>query len=80
MPDANVKFETLKAKDIKFGRNNFLEVARKKAITPDSDKEFLAITRGFYTPDGMKKFKKSIAVPLDKEVVEFVIKCLQEFR
>ena len=30
-----VQFETIKAEEIKFGNNNFLEVARKKAITDE---------------------------------------------
>lgn len=31
-----VEFETLKAEEVKFGKNNFLEIARKKAKTEES--------------------------------------------
>jgi len=64
---ANVQFETLKAEEVKFGKNNFLEVARKKAVTDDGENEFIAITRGFFAPDGSKRFKRSLAIPDEKE-------------
>ena len=73
-----VEFETLKAEEIKFGRNNFLEVARKKAIAEEGSNEFIAISRGFFLPDGTKRFRRSIAVPDEAEIVNFVAKKLQE--
>ena len=57
-----VTFETVKAEEIKFGKNNFLEVARKKATSEQGENEFIAISRGFFLPDGTKKFKRSILV------------------
>ena len=69
----SVEFQTVKAEEVKFGKNNFLEIARKKAITPDGENEFLAISRGFFLPDGTKRFKKSIALPDDAEVKKFVV-------
>jgi hypothetical protein len=47
-----VEFETMKAEEVKFGKNNFIEVARKKAIGESLSKEFVAISRGFYLSDG----------------------------
>jgi len=38
-----VEFETLKAEEVKFGKNNFIEVARKKAVGESLSKEFVAI-------------------------------------
>ncbi len=67
-----VQFETLKAEEVKFGKNNFLEIARKKAITNEGENEFVAITRGFFAPDGTKRFKRSLAVPDEKEIKEFI--------
>ena len=55
-----VEFQTIKAEEVKFGKNNFLEIARKKAITEDGENEFIAISRGFFLPDGTKRFKKSL--------------------
>ncbi len=67
-----VEFETLKSEEIQFGSNNFLEVARKKAISEEGENEFISLARGFYTPDGSKRFKKNFSVPLEKDVADFV--------
>ena len=69
----NVEFQTLKSEEIKFGKNNFLEIARKKAVTDDGANEFVAISRGFFLPDGTKRFKKSLAIPDEKEVKNFIV-------
>ena len=73
-----VEFQTIKAEEIKFGKNNFLEIARKKAITEDNDNEFIAISRGFFLPDGTKRFKKSLAIPDEKEIKNFVAKKISD--
>ncbi len=67
-----VEFETMKAVEVKFGKNNFIEIARKKAKSETGDNEFIAISRGFFLPDGTKRFKKSIAVPDDASVKNFI--------
>jgi len=73
-----VEFKTIKAEEVKFGKNNFLEIARKKAIAEEGETEFIAISRGFFLPDGTKRFKKSIAIPDDAEVKEFVSKNIKD--
>ncbi len=73
-----VEFKTMKAEEIKFGKNNFLEIARKKAIAEEGENEFIAISRGFYLPDGTKRFKKSIALPDDAAVRTFVAEKIKE--
>lgn len=73
-----VDFQTVKSEEIAFGNNNFLEIARKKAVTESGENEFISISRGFYTPEKEKRFKKSIAVPVDKEVVESVIAAMKK--
>jgi hypothetical protein len=67
-----VEFQTVKAEEVKFGKNNFLEIARKKAIVEDGENEFIAVSRGFFLPDGAKKFKKSLAIPDDVNIRKFV--------
>jgi hypothetical protein len=73
-----VEFETLKAEETRFGKNNFLEIARKKAKTSEGENEFVAISRGFFLPDGTKKFKRSIAIPDDKTIKDFIAKKIKE--
>lgn len=73
-----VSFETIKAEIKDFGRNNFIEVARKKATGEDGNSnEFLSITRGYYAQDGTKKYKKSLTIPDDAETKEFVAEMLR---
>jgi len=62
-----VEFETLKAEEVKFGKNNFIEVARKKAVGESLSKEFVAISRGLYLSDGSKKWKSSITLPDEED-------------
>jgi hypothetical protein len=36
-----VEFKTLKAKEVKFGRNSFIEVSKRKVVTPVGENVFL---------------------------------------
>jgi hypothetical protein len=68
-----VEFETVKANEKKFGTNNFIEVARKKAKSDEGENEFIAISRGFFAKnDESKRYTKSIAIPVDGEMVDFI--------
>ena len=58
-----VEFQVIKAEEVKFGKNNFIEVARKKATGEGTEREFISVSRGFYLPDGTKKWKSSITLP-----------------
>ena len=73
-----VKFETIKSEEIKFGNNNFLEVARKKAITDDGENEFISLSRGFVTESGEKRYRKSFTIPLEDSVIDFVTENLKK--
>ncbi len=73
-----VEFQTVKSEEIKFGKNNFLEIARKKAIADEGENEFMAISRGFFLPDGTKRFKKSLAIPDQQEIKDFVSAKIKE--
>jgi hypothetical protein len=70
--DEKLEFETVKAEKIDFGRNNFLEVARKRAITPEGTNEFISVSRGYYLPDKSERFKRSLTIPDDPKIKEFV--------
>jgi hypothetical protein len=61
-----VEFETLKSKEVKFGKNSFIEISKRKVITPVGENEFIAVSRGFYLPDGTKRWRSSIALPSEK--------------
>ena len=69
---SDVEFETIKAEKVNFGRNNFLEVARKRAKTTDGTNEFISVSRGYYLPDRSERFKRSLTIPDDPEIRAFV--------
>ena len=70
--ESNVEFETIRAEKINFGRNNFLEVARKGAKTADGTNEFISVSRGYYLPDKSERFKRSLTIPDDPEIRAFI--------
>jgi len=73
-----VTFETINAKQIEFGNKNFIEVARKKAVDGDRENVFISISRGFFTPDGQRRYKSSFTVPLNEEVIAFIAETIKE--
>ena len=73
-----VQFETIAAEHVPFGNNNFIEVARKKAVDGERESIFISISRGFFTPTGEKRYKTSVTVPVNPEVIDFVAKKLKE--
>ena len=76
--DIMAEFETVRAEEIKFGRNNFIEVARKKAVSDNDEREFVSISRGYYLPDGSKRWKSSITLPVEKEKIGEIAELLKK--
>jgi len=73
-----VEFETITAEEIEFGRNNFIEVARKKAVGDDGEREFVSLSRGYHLPDGTKKWKASITLPDEEEKREKIAELIKK--
>jgi len=71
-----VEFETLKSKEIKFGKNSFIEISKRKVTTPVGENEFIAVSRGYYLPDGSKRWRSSMALPNDKKKREEIAKII----
>ena len=67
-----VEFETLTAQKKNYGKNNFIEVARKKAVTEEGESQFISISKGYYMPDGTERFKRTIPIPDEPEMRNFV--------
>ena len=72
-----VEFETKETKDVQFGNNKFLEVARKVAKTPEGENEFISISKGFIAPTGQKRFKNALGFPADKTILDGLVEALQ---
>ncbi|MCU0799386.1 MAG: hypothetical protein MUC62_06915 [Candidatus Thermoplasmatota archaeon] len=76
-----VEFETINFKTIPFGKRNFIEVARKKAVGGSrGETEFISLSRGYFKQDDTKQFQKgkSITLPLDENVRKEIAQHLME--
>lgn len=73
-----VEFETLKSEEITFDETNFIQVARKKAISEEGENEFISLTRGYFTRDGDRRYKSNFSVPMNDDVVEFIMEHLPD--
>ena len=51
---------------------------REAVLAAQGENEFIAISRGFFLPDGTKRFKKSLALPDDQEIKDFVASKIKE--
>jgi hypothetical protein len=54
-----------------------LEVARKRAKTPEGENEFISISKGFITPTGQKRFKNALGFPAEDDIKTGLIEALQ---
>lgn len=68
-----VEFETLETDDIAFGDDEFIEIARKKSVSEEGEEEFVSLSRGFFTEDGEKRYRSNFSLPMDDDVVEFLV-------
>ena len=73
-----VQFETTCKHETEYGNGNFLEVARKVARDQEGATEFLSITRGYRTRDGDRRFKMHLTLPVDDDVVAFLVNAVTE--
>ncbi len=74
-----IEFTTIRAEKVEFGRNNFIEIARKRAKTEDGlENEFISLTRGYYLPDRKERFKRSISIPDEAGLKKLIAEKIQE--
>ncbi|MGA1848564.1 MAG: hypothetical protein ACMUHB_04410 [Thermoplasmatota archaeon] len=74
-----VDFETIEFKNIPFGKNNFIEVARKRAVLGNGGQtEFVSISRGYFTNNDEKRYKNSVTIPLEEDVRKQIAKHILE--
>ena len=67
-----VEFETLEEKEVKFAKGSLI-VALKKAIAENGETEFIAITKA----DERGRFKQTLTIPMDREIVNELVRLLQ---
>ncbi len=69
-----MEYETIKSENLDYGKNKFLEISKKKVL-PDEN-IFLNISKGYYTPDGEKRYQRGVGFPCEKDFVDEFIKKL----
>lgn len=75
-----VEFKTIKSKEVKFGKNSFIEISKRKVITPVGENEFIAVSRGYYLPDKTKRWRASIALPNEKDKRLKIAEIIKSFK
>lgn len=69
--DEKVTFVVNAAETVNFaGGRKFIEVGRKTAKTVVGESQFIQLATGSYDASGNKRYKSSIAMPVDKDLVE----------
>ena len=69
-----MEYQTIVSEYVDYGRNKFLEISKKR-VMPDGT-IFLNISKGFYTPEGEKRYQRGIGFPDEKSIVESLIEKL----
>jgi len=67
------RYNTVNAEEIKYGTNNFIEVARKKV----DDAEFISLSKGYYTRRGTRRYKNGLGFPDQDDIKKFLVENLQ---
>ncbi|MFP4115942.1 MAG: hypothetical protein ACLFTQ_01945 [Candidatus Aenigmatarchaeota archaeon] len=75
-----VDFETLEGTEVTFGGNDFIQVARKKAVDEDSENVFLSLSKGFFGDNDERIWQKNFSIPDDEEVLDEIIEALKKLR
>jgi len=70
-----MEYETILSEYVEYGRNKFIEVSKKRVL-PDNA-VFLNISKGYYAPDGEKRYQRGIGFPPEEEIVNGLIEKLQ---
>jgi len=68
-----VEYEVMKTEMVNYGNNKFLEIAKKKVKGGENQNEFISISKGYFTPDGGKKYKEGLGFPAEQKIVDEII-------
>ncbi|OQX18709.1 MAG: hypothetical protein BWK75_06395 [Candidatus Altiarchaeales archaeon A3] len=68
-----VEYEVIKTDAVTYGNNKFLEIARKKVKGGENENEFVSISKGYFTPDGSKKYKEGLGFPADQKIIDDIV-------
>jgi len=70
-----MEYETISSEYVDYGNNKFIEVSRKRVL-PDGA-EFLNLSKGYYAPNGEKRYQKAFGFPIEEAIIKSLIERLQ---
>ncbi|HLD81339.1 MAG TPA: hypothetical protein VJA40_05035 [archaeon] len=79
------KFDTIKAEEIKYGNNTFLEIALKKVQGEDGvESKVISLSKGWYPQNAedpnTKRFKTAFGFPAEREILDKFVAALQQMQ
>jgi len=74
-----VRYDVVKTETVNYGNNKFLEISRKIAKQSESEEgnEFVSISKGYYAPDGQKRYKGGLGFPSDSKLIDDIVEKLK---
>jgi hypothetical protein len=76
-----MEYETILSEYVNYGRNKFIEISKKRVKPEDGSKPenafFVNISKGYYAPDGEKRYQRGIGFPPEEAIVNSLIEKLQ---
>jgi hypothetical protein len=70
-----MEYETITSEYVDYGRNKFIEISKKRVMPENA--VFLNISKGYYTPEGEKRYQRGIGFPPEEAIVNDLIGKLQ---
>jgi hypothetical protein len=69
-----MEYETILSEYVNYGRNKFIEISKKRVVSENA--VFLNISKGYYTPEGEKRYHRGIGFPPEKAIINGLIEKL----
>lgn len=71
-------YVSLKEETKVFGKNNYMEVARKRLVEENASTEFILVTRGYLDADGGKRWSRFVTIPDEPEMKAWLQEALKK--
>lgn len=71
------QYETIREDVHRFGKNGYIEVARKRLVEGEEQAEFLLLTRGYFDQEGQKRWTRFVTIPTDDTTRAWLTEALQ---
>jgi len=66
------KYETIKSEYMDYGQNRFIEISKKRILPEGAT--FMNLSKGYYTPEGERKYQGGLGFPDDESLIDKIIR------